>query len=864
MVGQHRFKLDSALLEKSRGASGLPQQVAVVGAGRWGRVICRVLAELSPRLSTIHVVAERNYPETCEWLEESSKDGLQHCDRIIVRRSLAEILELAEVEVAIVTRMASQHYTATRELLLANKHVLVEKPFVLRAEQARELVELARERNRVLAVGYEFMFARALHHYGDLIDRHLGNIHRIDFVWKDRPGVVKWGVRKQADLSANIVTDLYPHVLSQLHLLLGRRDMSLRELSSSDGCWQADIELEYGTVPVRIALDKRASETRRSISVTSSRGRTLALDYTNEPGEVTLDGQKLAPDQLDQSFPGSLTSQLAYFFARTRDADAELPNAASDTVDFVEATELANSRLVARQTEVLASALSKDLPGSLPTEVSNILRHQTLDPLMAHGILSNPKDTNKLDLLAARIFRIVHRFARDPWTTQESISSQEVLSRDELVRLNSAIRDSTFLQNLIVEEGIAKKYWETILPLIQSGSIQAASTNDYRFPLRVAVYAAVSCMFQCSFCGRSPDARYQNDDVEPGNDMFDRVFAEMPEAVSTLSLGGGLEPLTNPNIGNVIRTAKRNGHRVPLLTNGFMLTPRFVARHEGLWELDVLRISWYGVDEESYHEVTRRRGAFELVKENLIEFLKERNRRGSNVKVGINFIVLMNTTDRVLKLLDVINEINDAVGGPGLDFLSLREDFSVPEADGLAPEERRALIAIFDEFNGRRARECPDLKVDFGYALYPLNRGVVGEPLTMVTHEGMLPRAYPQVSVAIDILGDVYLYHEAGFLDRPGSERYIIGKVTKTRSLEQVLRDFLNSGREIPAMPGDPTLMDAFDHVVTRVISQSAADERVGIGFNDGPVCGRVYVGDDDSARSDPKVVNYWHSMFKM
>jgi dTDP-4-amino-4,6-dideoxy-D-glucose ammonia-lyase len=141
---------------------------------------------------------------------------------------------------------------------------------------------------------------------------------------------------------------------------------------------------------------------------------------------------------------------------------------------------------------------------------------------------------------------------------------------------------------------------------------------------------------------------------------------------------------------------------------------------------------------------------------------------------------------------------------------------------------------------------------------------VVGEPLTMVTHEGMLPRAYPQVSVAIDILGDVYLYHEAGFLDRPGSERYIIGKVTKTRSLEQVLRDFLNSGREIPAMPGDPTLMDAFDHVVTRVISQSAADERVGIGFNDGPVCGRVYVGDDDSARSDPKVVNYWHSMFKM
>jgi dTDP-4-amino-4,6-dideoxy-D-glucose ammonia-lyase len=864
MVGQHRFKLDSALLERSRRASGLPQQVAVVGAGRWGRVLCRVLAELSPRLSTIHVVAERNYPETCEWLEESSKDGIKHCDRIVVRRSLAEILELGDVEVAIVTKMASQHYTATRELLLANKHVLVEKPFVLCAEQARELVELARERNRVLAVGYEFMFARTLHHYSDLLDRHLGDIHRVDIVWKDRPGVLKWGVRKQPDLSANIITDLYPHVLSQLHLMLGRREISLRELRSADGCWQADIELTYGTIPVHIALDKQASAARRSISVTSSCGRNLALDYTDEPGEVTLDGEKLDPDHLNPSFPGSLSLEVGYFLARTRDVDAELPNEAYDTTHFVEAMELANSHLIERQAEILASALWKDLPEALSTDVSKILRHQTLDPLMAHGILSNPKDTKKLDLLAAQIFRIVHRFARDPWTTQEDILCEEGLSPDELVRLNAAIRESSFFQDLIVEEGIAKKYWKTILPLIQSGSIQAVSTNGYQFPLRVGVYAAVSCMFQCSFCGRNPEARYQNHDVEDGNDMFDRVFAEMPAAVSTISLGGGLEPLTNPKLDDVIRSAKRNGHRVPLLTNGCMLTPKFVARHEGLWELDVLRISWYGVDEKSYHEVTQRRGAFELVKKNLIEFLKERNRRGSDVKVGINFIVLMNTTDRILKLLDVINEIHDAVGGPGLDFLTLREDFSVPEAEGLASEERRALVAIFDEFNRRRASECPDLQVDFGYALYPLSRGVVGEPLAMVTHEGMLPRAYPQVSVAIDILGDVYLYRDAAFLGRAGAHRYIIGRVTKTRSLERVVRDFLDSGREIPAMPDDPALMDAFDHVVTKVIWQSAADERAGIGFNHGPVRERVYPAYDDSARCDPKVVNYWQSLFKM
>ena len=48
----------------------------------------------------------------------------------------------------------------------------------------------------------------------------------------------------------------------------------------------------------------------------------------------------------------------------------------------------------------------------------------------------------------------------------------------------------------------------------------------------------------------------------------------------------------------------------------------------------------YGVDEESYHNVTKKRGAFQLVKNNVIEFLKERRRRQSGPRVGFNFIVL--------------------------------------------------------------------------------------------------------------------------------------------------------------------------------------------------------------------------------
>ena len=39
--------------------------------------------------------------------------------------------------------------------------------------------------------------------------------------------------------------------------------------------------------------------------------------------------------------------------------------------------------------------------------------------------------------------------------------------------------------------------------------------------------------------------------------------------------------------------------------------------------------------------------------------------------------------------------------------------------------------------------------------------------------------AHTQMSVCIDMLGDVYLYREAGFLNREGNKKFIIGRTSK-------------------------------------------------------------------------------------
>jgi dTDP-4-amino-4,6-dideoxy-D-glucose ammonia-lyase len=316
---------------------------------------------------------------------------------------------------------------------------------------------------------------------------------------------------------------------------------------------------------------------------------------------------------------------------------------------------------------------------------------------------------------------------------------------------------------------------------------------------------------------------------------------------STLSISGGLEPLTNKGLGEIISYAKSKGVRVPLITNGHMLTPRFLQRNPGLFDLDSLRISLYGTDDDSTYFVTRHKRAYKLVKNNIIEFLKKRNEINPDLKFGLNYIIIPENIDTIIPLLDYIIDINSKVdNGKGVDFLTLREDFgSVTEItddvdkivegrkyhlDGfLSEKQRENLIGIFKEFNLKRKKECPNLHVDFGYAMVALGDGILGKPLVRVSGKQMRPSGYPQMSVAVDSLGDVFLYREAGFLDRPGNNKFIAGRITKDKSIEKVIGEYVENRVTVDREDADCRFMDSYDHLMTLLVNQTESDINIGI-----------------------------------
>jgi len=127
--------------------SVLPSQklrVAVLGTGSLGKQHVRIYSELAAA-GRIDFTGIYDISTTAAQ-EQAARHGLR------VFASAAEAA--AHADALSVVTPTSTHYELARDLLMAGKHVLVEKPMTRTAQEAAELVQLARDNKAVLQVGH--------------------------------------------------------------------------------------------------------------------------------------------------------------------------------------------------------------------------------------------------------------------------------------------------------------------------------------------------------------------------------------------------------------------------------------------------------------------------------------------------------------------------------------------------------------------------------------------------------------------------------------------------------------------------------------------------------------------------------------
>ncbi|MBS3136903.1 Gfo/Idh/MocA family oxidoreductase [Candidatus Woesearchaeota archaeon] len=126
-------------------------KIGVIGTGKWGINHLRIYKQLErEKLCELVGLAD---------LDENKK-SIADEHKIKYFKNYKDML--AEVDAVSVVVPTDMHYSIVKECLNSNKHVLVEKPITLDSKQAKELVQIAKEKKLVLSVGYLFRFNPAV------------------------------------------------------------------------------------------------------------------------------------------------------------------------------------------------------------------------------------------------------------------------------------------------------------------------------------------------------------------------------------------------------------------------------------------------------------------------------------------------------------------------------------------------------------------------------------------------------------------------------------------------------------------------------------------------------------------------------
>ncbi|MCU0326137.1 MAG: Gfo/Idh/MocA family oxidoreductase [Spirosomaceae bacterium] len=237
---------------------------AIVGFGLSGRY-----------LQAPFMLANPNYHLKCI---VTSQDVSAIYEGVQSAKSIDDVLNDPEIELVSIASPSETHYELAKKVLLANKHVLVEKPFTATAAEAEELIELAKKQGKIISVFQNRRFDADFRTIQKILDNNLlGEILNVEIRydrWKPILNPKKW---KEVVAPANgILYDLGAHIIDQTLVLFGKPDsvwgqtFTQREGSEIDDAF--DIRLDYGKLKVKLCSSLLVREETPRYTIHGSKG----------------------------------------------------------------------------------------------------------------------------------------------------------------------------------------------------------------------------------------------------------------------------------------------------------------------------------------------------------------------------------------------------------------------------------------------------------------------------------------------------------------------------------------------------------------------------------------------------------------
>jgi predicted dehydrogenase len=125
-------------------------RIAVIGAGAWGSNHIKNLSSMGhltavvERVDGLRSIIQAKYPEA------------------VTFSTVDEMLKQSNCDAVVVATPAPTHYEIGLKVIQAQKDVLIEKPMTLRSEEAKKLVDLAKDKGVILMVGHLLLYQPAI------------------------------------------------------------------------------------------------------------------------------------------------------------------------------------------------------------------------------------------------------------------------------------------------------------------------------------------------------------------------------------------------------------------------------------------------------------------------------------------------------------------------------------------------------------------------------------------------------------------------------------------------------------------------------------------------------------------------------
>lgn len=182
--------------------------IAVIGAGYWGKNLVRNFHALG----ALGCIVDPN-PEVQAKMAKAYPDTRIH-------HSLEDALRDPNISGIAIATPAETHGFMVKKGIYAGKDIYVEKPLCLSEAEGKKLIELAKEKGRILMVGHLLWYHPALLKLKDIIDE--GGLGRIRYIYSNRLNMGK--LRREE----NVLWSFAPHDVSVILGLLGEMPESVQ------------------------------------------------------------------------------------------------------------------------------------------------------------------------------------------------------------------------------------------------------------------------------------------------------------------------------------------------------------------------------------------------------------------------------------------------------------------------------------------------------------------------------------------------------------------------------------------------------------------------------------------------------------